>query len=332
MRPFSIRLLAAVLLLALWAAGCTVKKSEPPAPSGPSELATSISLSATPDTLTQDGASQSQIAIAVRDANGQPLRGLELRVDIALNGVVQDFGRLSARSVTSGSDGRGTVVYTAPAPIAGFNGQTLVGINATPVGTNASAQWPRTVEIRLVPPGVITPPGSRVPDFAISPSAPLVLQQVQFDASDPALDGVLTSYAWSFGDGNSGSGRVATHQYRTAGDVVVTLTVTDATGARTSRPKALRIGEGDRPKADFTFSPAAPQPDQDVFFNAATSTAGAARYIVKYDWDFGNGQTGSGATTSLRYPAEGTYTVTLKVTDNVGLTAVTSKPVTVAVP
>jgi PKD repeat protein len=327
-----LRAVSALLLLALWAAGCAVEKIEPPAPTGPSELATSVTLTATPDTLTQDGASQSQIAIAVRDANGQPLRGLEMRVDIALNGVVQDFGRLSAKSTTTGSDGRATVVYTAPDAIAGYAGQTLVSILVTPVGTNASTQLPRTVEIRLVPPGVVTPSGPRVPNFAISPPAPEVLQQVQFDASDPELDRVLTSYSWTFGDGHSGSGRLVTHQYRAAGDVVVTLTVTDGTGVRSSRPKALRVGQGERPKAEFAFSPAAPEPGQDVFFNAAASTAAAGRHITRYDWDFGNGQAGSGATTALKYAAVGTYTVTLTVTDNAGLTGVTSRTVKVDVP
>jgi PKD repeat protein len=328
MRTF-LRAVSALLLLALWAAGCTVKKTEPPVPTGPSELATAITLTATPDTLAQDGASQSQIAMTVRDAGGQPLRGLELRLEIALNGVVQDFGRLSAKRITTGSDGRATVVYTAPDAIAGFTGQTLVSILATPVGTNASTQLPRAVEIRLVPPGVITPPGPRVPDFAMAPSAPEVLQQVQFDASDPELDRVLTSYAWTFGDGHSGSGRLATHQYRAAGDVVVTLTVTDAAGVRSSRPKTLRIGPGERPKAEFTFSPAAPQVGQDVFFNAAASTVAAGRHIARYDWDFGNGQWGGGATTALKYATAGSYTVTLTVTDNAGLTAVASKAVKV---
>jgi PKD repeat protein len=326
MRTF-LRAVSALLLLALWAAGCTVKKTEPPVPTGPSELATAITLTATPDTLAQDGASQSQIAMTVRDAGGQPLRGLELRLEIALNGVVQDFGRLSAKRITTGSDGRATVVYTAPDAIAGFTGQTLVSILATPVGTNASTQLPRAVEIRLVPPGVITPPGPRVPDFRITPDKPNVLQQVQFDATDDKLDPLITSYQWTFGDGGTGHGRIATHQYRSPGDFVVTLTVTDVSGSRSSRPKTVAVGEGERPKADFTFSPTSPQPEQDVFFNASSSTAGPARHLTRYDWNFGDGRSGSGATTSLRYEAQGTYTVTLTVTDNVGLTSTASKTV-----
>lgn len=326
-----LRVVSALLLLGLWVTGCTVHKAEQPAPAGPSELATSISLSATPDILNQDGASQSQVVITARDANNQPMQGLGLRLDIALDGVVQDFGRLSTKSITTGGDGRATVVYTAPAPIAGLTQGTLVSIHATPVGTDASTQSTRRVEIRLVPPGVISPPGPMVPDFKITPPTPEVLDQVQFDASDEDLDGTLTSYQWTFGDGGSGAGRIVAHQYRTPGSYVVTLTVTDGTGMRSSRPKSLTVGEGVRPSANFTFSPANPEPAQTIFFNAATSTAGPGRHITRYDWDFGNGETASGVTTSRSYAA-GEYVVTLTVTDNVGLKATTSKPVAVEAP
>ena len=40
--------------------------------------------------------------------------------------------------------------------------------------------------------------------------------------------------------------------------------------------------------------------------------------IVAYDWDFGDGNTGTGDTPSHSYTADGTYTVSLMVTDNNG--------------
>jgi hypothetical protein len=132
-------------------ASCTLTRTEAPAISGPSELGIALTLQASPDVLTQDGASQSVVSVFARDASARPATAVDLRADMSVNGVVQDFGRLSARSLTTGSDGRTAVVYTAPEPVVGVNAQTVVTLVITPSTGDARSQVPRSVDILLVP-------------------------------------------------------------------------------------------------------------------------------------------------------------------------------------
>ncbi|MBN1275002.1 PKD domain-containing protein, partial [Candidatus Woesearchaeota archaeon] len=76
------------------------------------------------------------------------------------------------------------------------------------------------------------------------------------------------------------------------------------------------------------FIPEAPVavagPDQRVHEGDVVSVDGSASYdpdggsIVLYEWDFGNGDTATGAHASVVYDDEGAYTVTLTVTDDEG--------------
>ena len=81
-----------------------------------------------------------------------------------------------------------------------------------------------------------------VANFSYSPAHPVVNQTIIFDASssyDP--DGNITKYEWEFGDGTNGTGIIADHSYSSAGGYVVSLTVTDDSGATKSSSSAIGV-------------------------------------------------------------------------------------------
>ena len=168
----SITRFTAVAALALSLGACTTKKTEPPAPSGPSELGTSLAIAATPDLLPQDGASTSQVVIRAFDANGQPVRNLSLRVETAVGGVITDFGRLSAKDVVDGHRRpRGRRLHRARARWTTSTATRACRSWCTPVNGNYNGTYARFAEIRLVPTGVVGGE-TAVPNFTVSPTAP----------------------------------------------------------------------------------------------------------------------------------------------------------------
>ncbi len=184
---------------------------------GPSTFAQSVTVTATPDLITQDGQSQSAINVRVFDANGQPMSAVPLRIDMLVNGTLVDYGTLSTKSIVTGTDGRATTVYTAPpAPPPTAQVSSTVTIRATAIGTDTPSSAPFSAEIRLVPPGVILPPAETpTPEFTVTPTPVNLNVAATFDASTSCGGAVtggacsgsspITSYAWTFGDGSSGS-------------------------------------------------------------------------------------------------------------------------------
>lgn len=104
-----------------------------------------------------------------------------------------------------------------------------------------------------------------------------------------------------------------------------------AGGTRTLEPTLLPTAPANQPPvAAFSFSPTNPAPGAVVSFNAGASYDPDGT-IVSYSWDFnGDGVFDrTGVTTTWTFPAPGTYTVRLVVTDNRGATGQTTRSVTV---
>ena len=67
---------------------------------------------------------------------------------------------------------------------------------------------------------------------------------VELRSTSSDSDGEIVSYAWDLGDGNSENGETASHTYESAGEYVVTLTVTDNAGAATTSTQTIKIEDG----------------------------------------------------------------------------------------
>jgi PKD repeat protein len=169
--------------------------------------------------------------------------------------------------------------------------------------------------------------GNQSPTAQIATPVSCIDLTCDFDGSgstDP--DGNIVSYAWDFGDGATATGVTASHTYALAGTYSVTLTVTDGAGASAATTQVVTVTApaNQAPTADFTFSCA----DLACNFDGSTSTDDGT--IVSYAWAFGDGGTAAGVAANHTYAAGGTYTVTLTVTDDGGLTGAASQNVTVS--
>jgi PKD repeat protein len=319
----------------LVSASCSVESTPPAQPAGPSELGLSLQLTATPDVIRQDGVAQSTIQMWARDPRALPVAGVTVRLDIMANGQTVDFGVLSSRTMTTGTDGRASVTYLSPGPPPPTaSSDVFLEILATPIGTNYANTLPRSVELRLARPGVILPAnGTPQPSFFASPASAAENEDVFFDARASRDDGQIVSYEWSFGDGDTGTGRTVRHSYELAGAYNVTLTVTDDRGLRASTaPVSYVVTAAANPTALFTFSPIDPRVGMSVVFNAAASTAPTGREIVSYEWEFGDGHQATGVATTHAFTVARTFTVVLTVWDNTGRKGVISRTVTVLPP
>ena len=316
----SMRVLGALLSIAgiLVGAACTVKQTEAPDLTGPSNFV--VPPPAPPPTA------QFTVTPAAPTAN----------LPVAFNGSIScpesgsaNLCAPSERTITaySWNFGDGTT-NAGPTVSHSFRGTGSFNVSLTV--TNDKGLSGSTSRQVTVAPG--TPPTAR---FVFSPSNPAIGQTVNFNAAQSTAGPghTIASYAWDFGDGGKAGGANPTHAYGAAGNYNVVLTVTDEVGQTGSTtlgvPVAIAQGPA-APTAEFVFSPTGPSAGQSVLFNATQSRAAAGHSIVNYSWNFGDGATGSGVTASHPFSSAGTYSIVLVVTDDLGVSATTSRTVTVS--
>ena len=150
--------------------------------------------------------------------------------------------------------------------------------------------------------------------------------QVTFTDTSTDSDGSIVSWSWTFGDGNTSSVPDPVHVYAAAGTYDVNLTVTDDDGAVGSMGLAVTVDTGaanSPPTAGFSWACSS----LSCAFNGALSTDDLG--IVSYAWDFGDGGGSIIAGPTHNYAFQGTYTITLAVTDAEGASDSVSWPLRV---
>jgi len=134
-------------------------------------------------------------------------------------------------------------------------------------------------------------------------------------SSDP--DGTIMNYEWDFGDSLVGRGVNPSHTYTESNIYNVTLTVSDDTGEIDQTVTTATIAEGNQPPVVDLNGPYTGTVGEVITFDGSGSSDPDGT-IVSYEWDFGDGNVGSGVSPSHSYAVDDFYHVTLTVTDDSG--------------
>ena len=124
--------------------------------------------------------------------------------------------------------------------------------------------------------------------------------------------GSVESWLWDFGDGQTSTERNPTHIYRREGTYTVSLIVANKAGNNTVR-KGGYVTVYDKPRADFSFSPA-----QIAVGNSISFTDRSTGTVASWLWDFGDGSTSTEQNPIHFYRTGGNYTVSLTASNLAG--------------
>ena len=180
-------------------------------------------------------------------------------------------------------------------------------------------------------------PSGPVADFSFSPNPAFPTEMVNFNATDNSSLGLSVSYDWDFEyDGVtptfdfSDITPEATHAYSTDGTYTVLLRVTDIDGNSVDTTQTVNVSQVPDPIADFSVPTGNILIGQSITLTSS-SAAAVGNTIVSTQWDNENDGSFdlSGESVQLTYTTPGIHNMRLMVTDNMGLTAEVTKPITI---
>ncbi len=173
------------------------------------------------------------------------------------------------------------------------------------------------------------PGANQPPVAAFTSSCNNTTRACTFNGSGSTDDVGIVSYAWTFGDGATGTGVNPSHTYASAGTYSVKLTVTDGGGLSNSLTKSVTLTSGTNqpPVASWTVV-CQPAPAHSCTVNG-TASRDPDGTIVGYRWTNGSTLLSTAATFTRNFSKSVKVTWTLTVTDNGGKTGKLTKSFTV---
>lgn len=147
-----------------------------------------------------------------------------------------------------------------------------------------------------------------VPVAEFTPNDVCINEPMQFMDVSTIGSGSISSWSWSFGDGNVSQQQNPSHLYPSSGAFSVTLVVTSNNGCVDSITKSFNVFP--LPQANFNFINSC-EGTAVQFANASVSSVGN---ITGWQWNFGDGGNAAVQNPSHTFTAPGVYNVDLLVT------------------
>jgi PKD repeat protein len=164
--------------------------------------------------------------------------------------------------------------------------------------------------------------------FIHSPAKPLDIQEVDFRDSSTDPDGTIVAWTWTIDDSIRSNSSMFRYTFPDDGVYIIQLKVEDDdeyTSTYSSEITVQNVG----PTAGFSFFTEQGNltKNNPISFNDNSNDLDGS--IVRWHWDFGDGQTSTDKNTKKTYSTDGVYLVTLSVEDDDGETESISKHVTI---
>ncbi len=168
------------------------------------------------------------------------------------------------------------------------------------------------------------PPEPPIVREKIYPLQTYTHKEIRFDASattDPDSDYKDLKFKWDFGDNSTSTEANTTHRYLKEGDYLITIEVTDDTGTKSTKSEFTVHILNRKPIAKIRQLKNIEAGDN-VRLSGADSRDDDG-YISQLLWDFGDGSESDWVNETFiehKWSHRGTYTITLTVMDDAGLT------------